>query len=108
MNALDRPVEVGHYEDDGSIEMAVNVKPSDVVAAHNAQTEDENDHLTRWGAMGVVKDVLATERDEARAEVQRLRGEVERLRDELRFELGIGPEQKMITSLDDEALGEQP
>ncbi len=71
MSALDRPVRVRD-----TYERRVEVITKDVVAAHNAQTEDLADHLVVIGSLSALSTqalLLTRERDEARVEVQRLR-----------------------------------
>lgn len=72
MSALDRPVRVPPAVWNGGV--LSMVKPSDVVEAHNARTENPADHLyTLRGEAVAIFDALIRERDEACEEVERLR-----------------------------------
>lgn len=79
MRALNRPVRVNLHGAHPHRRTEI-VKPSDVVAAHNAQTEDPADHLVLRGQKAVIHEIIALqrERDEARAEVERLRAALRR------------------------------
>lgn len=66
MSALDRPVRVFNHT--APEYGKANVYPSDVVAAHNAQTEDPADHLVPCRHFWPRLSELTRERDEARAE----------------------------------------
>jgi hypothetical protein len=77
--ALDHPVVVPVYDYRDGPAIRRGVKPSDVVAAHNAQTEDPVSRLTTMGewdkCMRLMRerDLAWAERDEARDEAERLR-----------------------------------
>jgi hypothetical protein len=79
-DALDRPVRVRDFTI--LVGLWAEVKPADVVAAHNAQTADPADHLVRQGDLIPAAETLALmlQRDGARQALEgsedgRLRGE---------------------------------
>jgi hypothetical protein len=80
-DALDHPVRVstGAWPDSDCQAMERFVLPSEVVAAHNAQSADPADRLVTNRAARLTCTGLETERDEARAEVGRLREALSRV-----------------------------
>lgn len=76
MSAPDRPVVVRNMNQGAGV---CQVKPSDVVVAHNAQTADQADRLVLWRDVPGLTSNLLRERDEARAEVEQWRDTAHRL-----------------------------